>query len=259
MSERSEERTSVELRRLTEVFVELADILTEGFDVVGYLGVLASRCVELLPVASAGVLMADHDGRLRPAAASDEPAWLLVLWQAQRGEGPCLDCSRSGSGIANVALDAATTRWPDFAAQARGYGYARTHAIPMRQRAALAGILALFSATPEPLGEADLGLGQALADVTAVGIAQRRAMARGAEATSQLREALSSKILIEQAKGILAERMQLHVDDAFAVLRNYARQSNRPLPAVARAVVEGGHVEPRSVGTATTPPTTPPT
>jgi GAF domain-containing protein len=253
MSERSQERTGAELQRVAEVFVELADVLAEGFDAVRHLYVLAGRCVELLPVAASAVLLAEYDGRLRPAAASDEPAWLLARWQAEHGDGPCPECSPGGSGIANASLDAATTRWPGFAARARGHGYALAHAIPMRRPAAIAGVLMLFSATSEPLGEADLALARAMAAVAAVGIAQRRAIARGAEATSQLREALSSRILIEQAKGILAERMRLPMDDAFALLRDRARRSNQPLPVVARTVVEGGDTGPRIARTAVPP------
>jgi hypothetical protein len=244
MSERSEERTGAELQRVTEVFVELVDVLAEGFDAVRHLSVLAGRCVELLPVAAAAVLLAEHDGRLRPAAASEESAWLLARWQAEHGNGPRPECSSSGSGIANAPLDAATTRWPGFAAQARGYGYVLAHTIPMRRPTALAGALILFSATSEPLGEADLVLARAMAEVAAGGIAQRLAIERGAEVTSQLWEALNSRILIEQAKGILAERMRLPVDDAFALLRGRARRGNQPLPVVARTVVEGGDTGP---------------
>lgn len=254
MSASADERTGAALRRVTEVFVELADVLTEGFDVVRHLGVLVGRCVELLPVTAAATLLADHDGRLRPASASDEPAWRVALWHARCAEGPGLECSRSGSGIVNATLDPVATRWPDFVARARAHGYVRVHAIPMRHRTATEGVLVLFSATPEILGEAELGLGQAMADVAAVGIAQRRAMARGAEATARLREALGSRTLIEQAKGVLAERLQLPMDDAFALLRDYARRSDRTLPAVARGIVEGRDGRPGIAGRAAASP-----
>jgi len=245
MSERSQERTGAELQRVTEVFVELADVLAEGFDAIRHLYVLAGHCVELLPVAASAVLLTEHDGRLRPAAASEESAWMLARWQAEHGDGPCPQCSPIGSGVANAPLDAVAVGCPEYAAQARGHGYVLAHTIPIRRPTAIAGVLILFSATSEPLGEADLVLARAMADSAAVGIAQRLAIEQGAEATSQLRDALSSRILIEQAKGILAERMRLPVDDAFALLRDRARRSNQPLPVVARTVVEGGDAGPR--------------
>lgn len=242
MPEYAQERTSAERRRITDTFVELADTLGEEFDIVRHLQVLADRCVELLPVTAALVLLAGRDGRLRPAAAFDGPVQRSTLSTISRTSdepGPCADCARSRAMITNASLDAAMTRWPEFAARARDCGYAITHAIPMRCRDTVVGVLNLFSAAPDLVGDADLGLGQAMADLAAIGIVRRRALAHGAETASRLREALDGRILIEQATGILAERMSLPLDDAFAMLRDRTRRSDLSLPDVARAVVEG--------------------
>ena len=245
MPEYAEERSSGERRRITDTFVELTDTLADGFDIVGHLRVLADRCVELLPVTGALVLLTGLDGRLRPAAGSEGSVRLSPLsmlsaasWTPAEA-GPCVDCARSGVTIANAPLDAAITRWPEFAARARQCGYAITHAIPMRCRNTVVGVLSLFSGASDPIGDADLGLGQAMADLAAIGITQRRALAGGAETASRLREALEGRILVEQATGILAERMHLSMDDAFAMLREHTGRNGLPLPDVARAVVEG--------------------
>lgn len=246
MPEYPEERSRAERRRITDAFVELADTLADGFDIVGHLRVLADRCVELLPVTAALVLLTGLDGRLRPAADCEgsvrlsAQSMLSKVARMPAEVGPYADCARSGVMIANAPLDAAITRWPEFATRARECGYVITHVIPMRCRNTVVGVLNLFSEASDPIGDADLGLGQAMADMAAIGIARRRVLADGTETASRLRVALEGRILIEQATGILAERMRLSMDDAFAMLRHRTRRSDLPLPDVARAVVEGG-------------------
>ena len=230
-------------RRIADTFVALSDTLADDFDVIDYLCVLTARCVELLPVAAAGVLLGDHGGQLHPLAASDEVARLLELFEVQNDEGPCLDCFRSGTPVVNAGLDEAGTAWPAFAARARDSGYAITHALPLRLRDTVVGALNLFAATPEPLADADVDLGRSLAEAAAIGILHQRAAARGAAATGQLQRALTSRIVIEQAKGVLAERMRIHVDDAFTVLRGHARRHNLLLSEVASAVAEGADLD----------------
>jgi ANTAR domain/GAF domain len=241
-------------RRIAAAFVELADTLAEGFDIVDYLGVLAALCVELLPVTAAGVLLADHKGHLRAMAASAEAAQLLELLELQNEEGPGLSCFRSGALIANASLDPAATQWPAFAARARSSGYAVTHALPLRLRHTVVGVLNLFAGVPDPLACPDLDLVQSMAEAATIGILHQRALVRGVETTVQLQHALNSRIVIEQAKGVLAERMQIPVDDAFIVLRAHARSHNLRLSTVAQSVAEGGdladpHSGPASAGT----------
>ena len=226
-------------QRIADTFVALSDTLADDFDIIDYLGVLTRRCVELLPVAAAGVLLGDHRGQLHPLAASDEVARLLELFEVQNDEGPCLDCFRTGTPVINAGLDAAVTPWPAFAACARDSGYAITHALPLRLRDTVVGALNLFADTPEPLTAADVDLGRSLAEAAAIGILHQRAVAHAGEATIMLQRALTSRIVIEQAKGVLAERMQIHVDDAFTVLRAHARRHHLLLSELARAVTEG--------------------
>jgi len=227
-------------RRIAAAFVELADTLADDFDIVGYLCVLTGLCVELLPIKAAGVLLADHSGQLRAMAVSDEASRLLELLEMQNDEGPSLSCFRSGALIANASLDPATTRWPAFAARARSSGYAITHALPLRLRHTVVGVLNLFADTPDPLGRPDLDLVRSMAEAATIGILHQRAFVRGVETTVQLQHALTSRIVIEQAKGVLAERMQIPAEEAFAVLRAHARNHNLRLSTVAQAVAEGG-------------------
>ena len=229
-------------QRITAAFVGLTDTLTDDFDIVDYLCGLTGHCVDLLPVTAAGVLLADHSGRLRAVTASDEVTRLRELLEAQDDAGPCLSCFRSGAPIANASLDPATTRWPAFAARARDSGYAITHALPLRLRRTVVGALNLFADTPDPLADPDLDLGLAMAEAATIGILRRRALSHGVEAAGRLQQDLTSRVVIEQAKGILAERMQIHVDDAFAVLCEHARNHNLLLPTVAHAVVEGSRL-----------------
>lgn len=226
-------------RRITAAFVELTGALGDDFDIVVYLCVLTRLCVGLLSVTAAGVLLADDSGRLLATATSDESTRLLGLIEADDEEGLGPPCFRSGVPVANAGLDPAATRWSRLSAHARACGYTTAHALPMRLRHTVVGTLFLFAETADLLADADFDLGRAMAEAATLKILNQRTLACGVEATAQLQQALTSRIVIEQAKGILAERMQIHVDEAFAALRGHARDHNLPLSAVARAVAEG--------------------
>jgi|SRR5581483_488578 len=227
--------------RLSRVFVELADTLVSGFDVVEFLHMLTERCVELLDVGAAGVVLADERENLRVMASSDERAHILEVFEVQNQEGPCLDCYRSGVALVNVPLaaDADANRWPSFSAEARGAGFRFAHALPLRLREQTLGALNLFSDEESHLGETELVVGQALADVATTGLLQARAMEQSRVLTEQLQRALNSRVVIEQAKGMLAAHGAVDLDAAFRRLRGYARQHNAYLSDVAREVVEG--------------------
>jgi GAF domain-containing protein len=224
--------------RLTDVFVEMADTLVDDFDVIDFLHVLAERCVELLGISAAGLLLTDQRDALQVVAASSERTRLLELFQLQTDQGPCVDCFRTGQPV-SVSDLARTSRWPRFVAAATEVGFAAVHAVPMRLRTEVIGALNLFDSEPGALDEGTLRIGQALADVATIGLLQQRAIRHRDALTEQLQHALNSRILIEQAKGVLAERLQLDVADAFALLRNSARSQNRRLSELAHAVVEG--------------------
>jgi GAF domain-containing protein len=224
--------------QLADVFVEMADTLVDDFDVIDFLHVLAERCVHLLGVSAAGLLLTDLQGALQVVAASSERTRLLELFQLQTDQGPCLDCFRTGQPVSVTDLPSAG-RWPRFTAAAAKVGFAAVHALPMRLRNEVIGALNLFDTNPGPLGQSTLRIGQALADVATIGLLQQRAIRRRDTLTEQLQTALNSRILIEQAKGVLAERLHLDLDDAFTLLRSGARSRNRRLSELAQAIVDG--------------------
>jgi transcriptional regulator with GAF, ATPase, and Fis domain len=232
--------TSVD-ERLAQTFVELADTLVAGFDLMEFLHTLTERCVELLEVDAAGLLLADGRGALRLVAASTEQARVAELFQIQNDEGPCVDCFRSGQAviIADIGAGDVATRWPRFGPAARQMGFAGVHAIPMRLRHQVIGTLNLFRRAPQGLDQPVARAAQALVDVATIGILQERAVRQQELVAAQLQAALHSRIMIEQAKGVLAERHHVTPDQAFLILRRYARNHNRPLTALAGDVIEG--------------------
>jgi GAF domain-containing protein len=226
-------------RQVWQAFVQLADTLTADFDVIDFLHTLAQHCVDLLGVSACGILLADHTGRLNLVAASTEQARLVELSQAQTAEGPCVDAYRTRAPVGCPDLAAARERWPEFAAAALSAGFAAVHALPMRLRGEAIGAMSLYSTQPTRLNGPTAELGQALADVATIGILHERTLHRREVITEQLQKALESRITIEQAKGMLAERLHLAVGEAFTVLRTYARDHNLKLADTARAITEG--------------------
>jgi GAF domain-containing protein len=223
---------------LSEAFVELTDTMVADFDVIDFLHVLTSRSVELLDVSAAGLLLADPRGELRVVAASSEAARLLELFQLQSDQGPCLDCFRSGRPVAATSLSA-DRRWPRFAAAAGQAGFSAVQALPMRLRDQVIGALNLFRDTPGAFDADSVHVGQALADVATIGLLHERSMRRSDTLNEQLQTALNSRVIIEQAKGKLAERLGIDVNQAFTLLRDQARNRNQRLSDLARAFVDG--------------------
>lgn len=240
---------TVSRERLAEVFVEMADTLVDDFDLVEFLQRVAARTAELMDVTAVGLLLADHHGELQFMAASDEATRLLELFQLQNHEGPCLDAFRSGEPVVNADLTRAADQWPTFAPQAAARGYRSVHAIPLRLRGQVIGALNLFGDETGHLDAADVTVAQALADVATIGLLQERAIHSGEVLTEQLQGALNSRIVIEQAKGLLAGLHGLDLDQAFTLLRGYARGHNRRLVDLAHAVIS----DPAAVPDLTTP------
>lgn len=226
-------------RQLVATFVEVADTLVDDFDVIDLLHTLAERCVQLLDVEAAGIMLIDQRGQLHAAAASTENARLVELFELQSDAGPCVDCCRSGEAVVNADLEAEAERWPRFAEAARRSGFVAVHALPLRLRDTVIGALNLFSSARRVLNDDDARAGQALADVATIGILAQRGLHQAELLAAQLQGALTSRIVIEQAKGVLAERRAIDVDEAFELLRGYARRRNLRLSDVAREVAEG--------------------
>jgi transcriptional regulator with GAF, ATPase, and Fis domain len=230
-------------RALSEAFVEVADTLVDDFDVIDFLHTLAERCVQLLGVDAAGLMLADQRGNLHASAASSESARLMDLFELQTDAGPCLDCYRGARPVVNADLDANAERWPRFAEAARANGFVSVHALPLRLRETVIGALNLFCSVSGPLSEDDVRVGQALADVATIGILAQRGLEQADLIATQLQNALNSRITIEQAKGVLAERRQITVDAAFALLRSHARSNNLRMSDLARDVANGAPLD----------------
>lgn len=226
-------------RQLVEAFVALADTLVDDFDVLELLQTLVEQSVDLLTADAAGLLLMDERGGLQVMASSSERTRLLELFQLQNDEGPCLDCFRSGRQVLIPDLKTQTSRWPRFVPEAERQGFVSVHALPLRLRSETIGAMNLFHAHPGPLSDEDLKLGQSLADVATIGILQERAIERTESLSEQLQSALNSRVIIEQAKGVLAEKGTIDMDTSFARLRGYARSHNLRLGEAARGVVEG--------------------
>jgi GAF domain-containing protein len=223
---------------LVRAFVRLADTLVTDYDVIDLFHGLCSDCVELLGADAAGLLISDQRGSLQVVSASTEQARLVELFQLQADQGPCLDSFRTSAQVHAADLRG-ETRWPQLASRARAEGFAAVHALPMRLRGQTIGALNLFHRAPHAMRPSELGVGQALADVATIAILSDRSARERELLTEQLQAALSSRVVIEQAKGVVAERAGITVDEAFVVLRGYARRTRTQLTGLARGVVDG--------------------
>ncbi len=224
---------------LARTFVELADSLVDDFDVVELLTRLADRCVELFDVDAAGLMLVAPDGDLRVMASSSEAMRVLELFELQAYEGPCLDCHRTGHPVLNQDLAAENSRWPRFAAEALAAGFHSAHALPLRLRGSVIGALNLLQLEPGEMPQTDVDASQALADVATIAILSHRASLEAQLVNEQLGTALNSRIVIEQAKGMIAERAGLNMEQSFSILRGYARTHNLRLQVVAHDVIDG--------------------
>ena len=230
--------TPISPERLARIFVEVADTLVSEFDLIDFLHMLVNRAADLIEGATVGLLVTDQQDELRFVAASDENTRLLELFQVQSEEGPCMDAYRTGATVTNVDLRRAGARWPLFAPHATQAGYRSVHAFPLRLRNDVIGAMNVFGSAPGlVLNQADVQILQALTDIAAISLLQERSIRRGELLTEQLQGALNSRITIEQAKGRLAQVHDITADQAFTLLRNYARNSNRRLIDIATTVV----------------------
>jgi GAF domain-containing protein len=223
-------------QHLAEVLVDLADAAE---DVTAVLHDLTGACVDLLGIDTAGLLLADEQGELQTVASTHERTQLLELFQLQTQQGPCVDCFNSGHMVVCLDLIEQSDRWPAFSARARIESVRSVYAIPLRSRGQTIGGLNLFRSQPGPLPSVELGIAGSLATAATIGIQHTRDQADSVARTAQLQGALNSRVIIEQAKGVLAERHQLPLRESFERLRRHARSNNLLLADVAREVVAG--------------------
>jgi len=226
-------------QHMADTFVELADTLVAGFDVIDFLHTLSERCVQLLDVDAAGILLVDQRGSLSVVAASNDEARVLELVQLQHLEGPCLECYHSGAPVTCVDLAAQPERWPHFAEAALDVHFTSVQAVPMRLRSQILGAMNLFSASSEIITPRMVGLAQALADVATIGILHERTLHRDEIVAEQLEMTLNNRIVVEQATGVLAATRDLSMEEAFDLLRRQAREQRRGLSTIAYEVVSG--------------------
>lgn len=224
-------------RQILDTFVSLSDTLVDDYDVVELAQVLVDRSAALFGAASVGLLLADRNRTVEVLASTDEDARLIDLMQLRAGEGPCVECLRTGIPVEVADARDEAERWPAFAALALELKLHSVTSVPMRLRAATIGSLNIFRREPGTIDEKDRAVVQAFADVATIGILNQRTLEASETVTAQLEHALSSRVVIEQAKGVISFGHGLSVDDAFTRLRNYARRASLPLTEVARRVV----------------------
>jgi transcriptional regulator with GAF, ATPase, and Fis domain len=222
---------------LTRTLVTLADTLVDDFDLIQFLQLLTRRCADLLGCTDAGVALTDDIGRLHMLASSSERMRLIELIELQSKDGPCLDAWRSGVPVRSNRLQDDLDRWPSFAPAALAAGYQSVYAVPLRLRDRRLGALNLFGNEPNSLSQQDHDLSQAMADVATIGILQERLLREQTDLSTQLRGALTTRISLEQAKGVIAQQAQIDVDDAFTMIRDHARRSNRKIADLAADIV----------------------
>ena len=222
---------------LIATIVELADNLVDDFDVIDVLTVLSLRCVDAIDVDAVGVMLASPGGELQFVASSSESMRILELFQIQVDEGPCVDCFRDGTAIVNRDLTDSYDQWPVFAPRAIAHGFHSVHSLPMRLRGRTIGALNLFRSKLGLLDEEDVALAQGLADVATIAILQHRTSLDAKVLNDQLSYALNSRIIIEQAKGMVSQATRADMDHAFSRLRTHARNHNLGLTEVANMVV----------------------
>lgn len=226
-------------RAIIDSLVAMADNLVADFDVVDMLTNLAHRCVTVLGVSAAGVMLASPAEELRLVASSSEAMRVVELFELQADEGPCLDAYHTGVRIEQDGLQAGTGRWPRFSLVAMEAGFRSVTALPLRLRERTVGALNLFNVQESPMDDHDVMVAQAFADLATISVLQHGAVADSQRINEQLTQALTSRVVIEQAKGVIAERAGVGIDEAFVRLRNYARAHNLRLVDVAGAAIGG--------------------
>ncbi|MEE6169132.1 MULTISPECIES: GAF and ANTAR domain-containing protein [unclassified Mycolicibacterium] len=225
--------------QLAGAFVGLADTLVADYDVAEFAQRLVDRLTTLLPVSEAGIMLGDGNQHLHVFASSSESTRLLELLQVEANAGPCLEAYFTRQTVPVPEIQETRDRWPAFAECAAEYGFSAAFALPLRLREESVGSVNLLRTQPGPMSASDLAVGQGLSDVATVGILHHRILMRAEVVNQQLHSALNTRTIIEQAKGVLAERGGIDMDKSFALLRAHARRTNQRLADLARAVVDG--------------------
>ena len=224
--------------RLLQTFVALADTLVDGYDVVDLLQLLVDSCAELLDTTAAAILLADGEGELDVVASTSEASHLVEVIQLSAEAGPCIECFRTGEVISVPDIATSPAEWSRFRDSALELGFISVHAVPMRLRDATIGTLNLLRDRPGSLEEEDRIAARAFADVATIGILHERSVRETTVLAEQLQGALSSRVVIEQAKGVVAYMNGVTIEEAFGLIRRYARSHQLGISKVAAAIVD---------------------
>lgn len=225
-------------QKVTAAFVAVADTLIDSYDMVDLLHTLVGVCADVLDTDAGGLMLGDSTGRMQLVASTSESAELVEVLQINAGSGPCLDCFASGTSVTVGDIAATGERWPDFRDAALSRGFRSVHATPLRLRGTVLGTMNLFSSRLGELNDADIAVSQALADVATIGILRERSIQDSGIVAEQLQRALHSRVLVEQAKGAVAQMTGISPDEAFGILRKYARDHNLSLGAVCGGLLD---------------------
>ena len=223
--------------RLLEIFATLADTLVEGYQVVDLLQLLVESCIEVIDAQAAGILLADENGQLELVASTSESTRLVEVMQLSAYAGPCIESFTTGRAVIVPDISGAPESWSEFRSSALDEGFGSALAIPMRLRSERIGTLNLFNDQVGEPGRRDVLAAQALADVATIGILQERALRETSVVAEQLQRALTSRVVIEQAKGVVSYSRDIPMDDAFSLIRSYARSHSLGLAQVAEQIV----------------------
>ena len=229
--------TTSRAERVSAAFVRITDTLVADYDVLDLLHALVEVSIDLLDAAAAGLLLADPHGELQVLASTSERSQLVEILQLRAGAGPCVECYQSGKPGAVEDIRSLNGKWPEFQTAALSQGFRSVHAVPMRVHGKTIGAMGLFGEHPGALTQEDSAIGQALADVATISILQERTSRESALVNDQLQRALNSRVLIEQAKGVIAHTAGVDMEEAFRRLRDYARANNQSLHDTAMHVI----------------------
>lgn len=224
--------------RILQTFAMLADTMVDDYDVVDLLQLLVDACHEVLGIAAAGILLADEEGDLQVVASTSEASRLVELMQLGAQAGPCIECYRTGAAVSVASIPSVSEEWGAFRDSATAHGFGATDAVPLRLRDTTIGALNLLREEEGPPDDFDVVAARAFADVATIGILHERSLRESELLASQLQQALQSRIVIEQAKGVVSFTNGVPIDDAFQIIRSYARRNQLPLSSVAARLVD---------------------
>jgi AmiR/NasT family two-component response regulator len=224
---------------LLETLTVVADTLIDDFDVVEFLHELAERCAAICEAVDVGIVLVNDRPELVVMASTSERLHAIEALQLSAGHGPCLDAFVTGEVVTASSREEIARRWPALAEGVRDTGYQSVHAVPLRLRRTTVGSLNFFRDREGRLELDDVIAAQTIADVATIGLVQERAIREAATARDQLQHALDSRVVIEQAKGVIAHRNGVDMETAWRMLRQRARSRQARVGDIARAVVDG--------------------